>query len=192
DRHLDRVLAYEGRLAREQPVMIETLSSAALDQLPGANAATWLDRALAGEEPIVARDAGFGREVRAALAARRQWLIEQGLAQPVAGGIAFNRGALALLQRRELLRVAGELEGSLRKVFVESRQGEKIEGRLTRRIALMSGRYALVERSREFTLVPWRPVLERQFGNRVAGTVQSGGIDWQLGSRRRGPEISSI
>jgi type IV secretory pathway VirD2 relaxase len=192
DRHLERVRAYEGRLARDQPVLIETLSSAPLDQLPGANAATWLDRALAGEEPIVARDAGFGREVRAALAARRQWLIEQGLAQPVAGGIAFNRGALALLQRRELLRVAGELEGSLRKVFVESRQGEKIDGRLTRRIALMSGRYALVERSREFTLVPWRPVLERQFGNRVAGTVQSGGIDWQLGSRRRGPEISSI
>lgn len=42
--------------------------------------------------------------------------------------------------------------------------------------------------TREFTLVPWRPVLERAVGRSVTGIVRDGGIDWQLG-RSRGLSI---
>jgi len=66
---------------------------------------------------------------------------------------------LATLQRRELLRVAGTLRDELDKAFVEPVRGQKIEGRLTRKIELANGRCGLVERSREFTLVPWRSAL---------------------------------
>ncbi|MEN3746041.1 relaxase/mobilization nuclease RlxS [Sphingomonas sp. HF-S3] len=191
DDHLERVATYEARLLRDRPVVIETLSPIPLEKLPSADAATWLDRALAGEDSVSARDAGFGREVRVALAARRQWLVEQGLAEIGSDDqVRLKRGMLAALQRRELLRVASGLSEELGKAFVEVGQGAKIEGRLTRKVELAGGRYGLVERSRDFTLVPWRSILERELGKPVAGVARSEGINWQLGRNRSGPQIS--
>lgn len=188
--HVERAAAFETRQLRDRPVAIEMLSGAPLEQLRAADAATWLDHAIARSEPLVLRDAGFGRELRDALAARRQWLVEQELAESEGGGVRLKRNAIALLQRRELLRIAEEIGSELGKDFVEAAPGARIEGRLTRRVELTSGRHALVERSREFTLVPWRPVLERHLGKPVAGIMRSEGISWQLGRGRGGPQIS--
>ena len=47
-----------------------------------------------------------------------------------------------------------------------------------------SGKYALIENSREFTLVPWRPVIERQLGREVAGLVRGNDISWEFGRKR--------
>ncbi|EPU9873372.1 DUF3363 domain-containing protein, partial [Escherichia coli] len=46
---------------------------------------------------------------------------------------------------------------------------------------------AVVEKSHEFTLVPWRPIIDRQLGREVMGIVQGGSVSWQLG-RQRGLE----
>jgi hypothetical protein len=59
-----------------------------------------------------------------------------------------------------------------------------------RRVNLSSGSFAVVENSREFTLVPWRPVLERQLGREITGVMRSSGpISWSFGRERQGPEI---
>lgn len=136
------------------------------------------------------RDAGFGREVRAAFDARRQWLIEQQLGDADAGQFRLRSNAILMLQRRELLGAAERLAGELGKSFVEARDGGRVEGTLSRRIDLVSGRFALVEKSREFTLVPWRSVLEKQVGNQVSGLMRSDGVNWRFGRSRSGPEIS--
>jgi hypothetical protein len=73
---------------------------------------------------------------------------------------------------------------------VEINRGESIEGRLVRAVELVSGRQALIERSRDFTLVPWRPVLERHVGKSVSGIMRDGGISWTFGRQRGGPSIS--
>src|SRR3546814_15786253 len=78
--HIDRAAAYEARRHRDQPVDVETLSARPLDQLRDADAATWVDRELASRSPLPIRAAGFGRDVRAAMAGRPQWLCEQQLA----------------------------------------------------------------------------------------------------------------
>uniref|UniRef100_UPI000E5B4A05 DUF3363 domain-containing protein n=1 Tax=Salmonella enterica TaxID=28901 RepID=UPI000E5B4A05 len=52
---------------------------------------------------------------------------------------------------------------------------------------LSSGKFAVVEKSHEFTLVPWRPNIDRQLGREVMGIVQGGSVSWQLG-RQRGLE----
>jgi len=187
--HLDRAAAWEARLRRDRPADIETLATVPLGQLCEAAAATWLDRELASGAPTPIRDAGFGREVRGALAARRQWLVEQQLADVEGAGIRLRANALALLQRRELLRVSGALADELGKAFREARIGDEIDGVLRRRVDLASGPHALVEKSREFTLVPWRAVLERRRGTSVAGIVRSDGISWRFGRARGGPEI---
>lgn len=185
--HLERAARYEERAVGDRPVAIETLSHLPLARLERAEAATWLDREL--ESPIAMRDTGFGREVRAALAVRAQWLVEQQLAEPAEGIVRLRANALMLLQRRELLGAGEQLASELGKPFAEAQSGRLVEGRLARRVDLISGRYALVEQARDFTLVPWRPVLEKQLGNRVSGLMRTDGVSWRIGRDRTGPEI---
>ncbi|MDB5582305.1 MAG: conjugal transfer protein TraI [Bradyrhizobium sp.] len=189
DDHLVRAAVHEARAARDRPVTVETLSSIPLERLATADAATWVDRTLTGGEGAPVRDAGFGREVGQAQASRRQWLVEQGLAEEQAGIVRFGPDLIATLQRRELLRVAGQLSDELGLAFNEAQEGERIEGVLRRRVDLTSGRFALVEKSREFTLVPWRPALERQIGKQVAGVMRGDGVNWRFGRERGGPVI---
>jgi hypothetical protein len=187
--HLDKAAAFEARQRRDRPVTIETLSAVSLDRLPHTDAATWLDKELVAGAPEPIRDAGFGREVRAAQSLRGQWLIAEGLAEEQDGRTTYHPGMIAALQRRELLRVAGQLSDELELPFVETKAGDRIGGRFSRAIEMVSGRHALIERSRDFTLVPWRPALERHVGKSVSGIVRGDGINWTIGRSRSGPSI---
>ena len=62
--------------------------------------------------------------------------------------------------------------------------GETVTGAFTGTAQLSSGKFAIVEKSHEFTLVPWRPVIDRQLGREVMGVVQGGSVSWQLGRQR--------
>lgn len=188
--HLATAAAYESRGLRDRPVEVETLSGVALDRLGRIDAATWLDREIDAGTPTPIRDIGFGRDVRMALDARRQWLVEEQLADLDSGTVRLRANALMMLQRRELMATADQLGRELGKSFVEANADAAIEGRLTRRVDLSSGCFALVERSREFTLVPWRPVLEQQLGKPVSGLMRADGLTWRFGRSRSGPEIS--
>lgn len=189
DDHLARAASYEQRLMKDRRAAVEIMSSVSLAQLVEMDAATWIDRELTGGgEPV--RDAGFGREVRSAFSARRQWLMAQGLAEEENEQIRFRANLIVTLQRRELLRVANGLSDELGLVFRDSSRGERIEGTLRRRIDMQSGRYALIEKSQEFTLVPWRPALEPHIGRPVSGLMRGDGISWTFGRGRGGPSIS--
>jgi len=188
--HLERAASYERTRARSAPVVVETLSPLPLDRQIAADGATWLDRELIAEEPEPLRDGGFGRAVRQALAQRRQWLVEQGLARREQDRIVYRANLLRLLRRRELTRVAAQLSEELGLPYAEAKAGARIDGLYRRRIDLASGRYALIEKSREFTLVPWRPVLERRLGKQVSGIVRGDTISWSIGRKRSGPSVS--
>lgn len=188
--HLDKAAAFEARLGRDRPVDVETLSAIPVEKLAGIEAPTWLDRELVSDAPVPLREGGFGQTVRAAQALRRQWLIDEGMAIEQAGQTRFRADLLATLQRRELLRVAGALSGELERPFVEMSEGERIEGRLVRAVDMVGGKHALIERARDFTLVPWRPVLEPRVGQIVSGVMRDGPISWTFGRERGGPGIS--
>ena len=66
----------------------------------------------------------------------------------------------------------------------------EIEGVYRRRVDLASGRYALIERGDAFSLVPWRPVLERNLGKAVSDIERVDTISWTLGRQRGAPSIS--
>jgi len=188
--HVDRAAAYEAARAKNRPVEVETLSTQPLDKLVGAEAATWLDRELVGANPAPLRDAGFGHDAREAQARRRQWLIAQGLAQETGGRVSYARGMIAALQRRELLRIGAQLSRELGMPFAEPEPGARVSGIYRRSVDTMSGRFALVEKSREFTLVPWRPVLDRHVGKSVSGIMRGDGISWSFGRGRSGQTLS--
>ena len=187
--HLEQAAAFEARLATDRPVTVELLSNIPLDRLKTMNAATWLDRELTAAEPLPLRDGGFGREVRYAQMARQAWLIEQELTEQVGGRRTYLPDVLSILQQRELLTAAKRISDELGKPYEEARQGERIDGVFRRRIDLASGRFALIEKSREFSLVPWRPVLERHFGKKVAGVIRKGGVSWTIEKGRSGPSV---
>lgn len=186
--HLARAETYERLRAGRRPVTIETLSERPLVELAGHNGATWLDRELVTETPAdLGR--GFGGDVRDALDRRRQWLVEQDLAAVDGDTIRYRRNLLSVLQLRELRGVATGLASDLDKPFVEARTGQLVEGIYRRAVKVGDARFALIERSRDFTLVPWRPVLEREAGKTVSGIVREDGISWTIG-RSRGLGIS--
>jgi len=189
--HLQCAVTFERSQARANPVVIQTLSTLPLERQIGADGATWLDRELIAATPDTMREAGFGREVRAALVRRQQWLIEQGLVEYDRGQIVYRANILVLLRRRELNRVASQLSGELGLAYAEAVPGQKIEGIYCRRIDLASGRFALIEKSREFILVPWRPVLERNIGKAVIVIPRGETISWTIGRQRSGPSIGS-
>ena len=188
--HLERAAAFEAQRAKAAPVVVNILSSLPLDRQIGSDGATWLDRQLVGAETDQFRDAGFGRDVRDALERRRQWLMAEGLAQEEQGRVIFRASLLETLRRRELSRVAGQISDELGLRYAEARSGERIEGIHRRSVELASGRFALIEKSREFTLVPWRPVLERHVGKKVSGIMRGDSINWTIGRQRGGPSIS--
>lgn len=188
--HLEHVARFEAAQSRARPVTIELLAAEPLERLATVDGATWLDHRLVRPADAPARDAGFGQAVREAEARRRQWLVAQGLAQDTGGQFEPSPGMIEALRRRELVRVAAALSRELELPFVESRPGRPLEGVYRRRIDLISGRFALVERAQDFTLVPWRKVLEPHIGRRVSGIVRAEGISWTIGRGRDGPAIS--
>jgi hypothetical protein len=189
ENYLEAVAAMSQRLSKDAPVAVDVLSPVPIGRQVSAVAPTWLDRELISEDATVVRDGGFGREVRGALAQRRQWLIEQQLAEERQGQFIYRGNLLALLQRRELSRAAAQLSGNLGLPYAEF-DGSRVEGKYLRRVDLVSGRFAVIERARDFTLVPWRPVLERSLGKVVAGLARGATITWEIGRSRLGRSMS--
>jgi type IV secretory pathway VirD2 relaxase len=187
--YLDQVLEHEQRVARASPVRIQLLATQALEQEATAYAPSWLDRQLREQDPIEIASHGYGAEVRQAMCRRQQWLIEQRLAERCGDEVLYRSDTDQRLRRAELRVVAARLSKELGLDFAEPEPGERISGIVRSRVNLNSGSFAVVENSREFTLVPWRPVLERQLGREISGIMRSSGsISWTFG-RERGLEI---
>lgn len=182
-----KVLDHEARAGGRTSVRV--LSALSLEAQLQSDGATWLDRTLVkGESVASLTAAGFGGDVRRALHARQEKLIGEGLAERVSTPdgemIRYRRNLLAALARRELMRAGAEMARAKGKEFVLAEDGARIGGAYRGAVQLASGRYALVERSKEFTLVPWRPVLEKELGRQVAGIVRGSGVSWTFGRQR--------
>jgi type IV secretory pathway VirD2 relaxase len=182
--HIDRAERFEAVNRSERPVRMTVLSWRNLEALPNANGATWLDRQLVAKEPETIAPMGLGSEIGAALRARRQWLFEQGLAREQDGRMVYARNLLQTLERRELAETGARIAGETGLGYSEIKPGDRLTGTYRRTLALNSGRFALIERTQEFSLVPWRPVLERAKGQSVIGVVGGEGISWSIGIKR--------
>ena len=188
--HLEQAAIFERRQAKDVPVVVQTLSSLPLDRQVGADGATWLDQELLAATPEPLRESGFGKDVLDAQVRRRQWLIAEGLAREEQGRVVYRGDMLDTLRRRELVRVAGQLSDELCLGYVETGKGDRVEGFYRRAIDLASGKFAIIEKSREFTLAPWRPVLERHLDQQVSGVMRGEGISWTIGRERSGQSVT--
>jgi hypothetical protein len=182
-----RAAAYDS--VRNRQINIRVLSTFDLESQIGADGATWLDRRLVGRGSADLVAVGFGRDVQQAMDRRREHLIEQGDATRHADGrIFYRRNLLATLEQRDIVSTGAAIAASRSLPFRAAGDGETVQGVFKETVQLSSGKFALVENAHEFTLVPWRPVIEKRLGREVMGVVQGGSVSWQFG-RNRGLEF---
>ena len=148
-----------------------------------ASGATWIDRQLLAREPATT-GSGFGAEVREAMDLRVDHLVEDGLARRQGQRVVFARDLLETLRRRELEQVSSKLAGEVGLPYRPSAEGEHVAGVYRQRVALASGRFALLDDGFGFQLVPWRPALEQSLGQQISGTMTGRGVDWNFGRGR--------
>ena len=108
---------------------------------------------------------GFGGEVREAMQARTEHLIQEGLARKQGDHVTFERNLLAILRRRELDEVAAKLSVTTGLPRMEAVPGEHVIGIYRRRLTLSSGRFAMVDDGLGFQLCPGRRVWRRSGGS---------------------------
>jgi hypothetical protein len=155
-----------------------------LDQQIKARGATWLDRQLLARDSLTS-STGFGGEVQAALAAREEHLIGQGLATRRGGRVTLAPNLIDTLRSAEL---RDETQRIAQRTGLTPRAhapGSAVAGTYRERVTLASGRFAMIDDGLGFQLVPWRPALDRQLGATVTGMMTpGGGVDWTLGRSR--------
>ena len=165
-------------------VSLATRSDLSIDEQVVAKGSTWLDRQLLTKDPPLSRR-GFGAEVRDAMEARVDHLIEQGLARRQGQRLVFARDLLATLRRRELEDAAGKVSAETGLDHRLAAEGDPVSGIYRQRVTLASGRSAMIDDGLGFQLVPWRPALEQRLGKPVAGVMMPGGrIEWDFGRKR--------
>ena len=181
--YLDRARNYEKQRAWAKPVDLKIISAGPLQNLASVIGRTWLDEELANETSIP--DIGYGAEAHAALIARRQFLMQQGILENE--NTALTQSHLDALEKRDLGEAAKKLSAQLGKPYLESGRQGRIAGHYRAAITRPSGKYAIIERAKNFTLVPWRDTLERNRGKAVSGIMRGNTISWTL---NKGREIS--
>jgi type IV secretory pathway VirD2 relaxase len=165
-------------------VALAIRSDLSIEAQATASGATWLDRQL------VARDSvdlggGFGFEVKQAMKVRAGHLIKEGLARREGKRIVFNPGLLATLRQRELEALGQKLAAETAMPLQQSATGDYVVGTYSRRFALSSGRFAMIDDGLGFKLVPWTPSIEKHIGQHISGVARAdGGVDWSFGRAR--------
>jgi hypothetical protein len=135
---------------------LATRSDLTIEAQISARGATWIDRQLlAKESPLGARC--FGAEVREAMDRRVDYLIEEGLARRQGQRVIFARDLLSTLRQRDLDDAVAKLSTETGLAHHPSTDGEHVAGTYRQRVALASGRFAMIDDGLGFQLVPGRP-----------------------------------
>lgn len=177
--YLDRVSNYEAARAKRLPIPLQRDNRLTLTQMETARGATWLDRALVEEKLKGLPD---DNPVRASAVKRLEVLKGEGLQVGKDGKLPSE--TLNRLKDMDLQEAGENLSKSLGKPYVTAQDYGRIDGTYVQTIDRPSGKFAIIERSREFTLVPWRPIMERRLGQSISGTIGGGGISWDVTGRR--------
>jgi type IV secretory pathway VirD2 relaxase len=162
---------------------VEVLSHRPLQRQIRAVGATWLDQQLIDDRLPTGR-MGFASAVHEALAARKQFLVEQGVAQRQGQRIVVTRAMLDQLRERDLAAAAARVARETKLTYRPLHQDGRVSGVYRRSIPLASGRFAMLDDGVGFSLVPWRPVLEKRLGQTVTAIVHGDWVTWQFGRAR--------
>lgn len=165
-------------------VALAVRSDLSIEAQTTASGAAWLDRQLVARDPVNL-GGGFGLEVKQAMEARTGHLLQEGLARRDGERILFSRNLIGILRQRELDALGDRLAAGTGTPFQKAADGEFVAGTYSRRFALASGRFAMIDDGLGFKLVPWTPSIEKHIGQHISGVARAdGGVDWSFGRKR--------
>lgn len=179
--YLVQAIRYQERLAFGKGAQLEVESWVSIGDQVSATGLTWLDEASRAQNFGL----GFGDDVRSALSDRRTELVRRGLLASVNQDL--SREAKAALESSGLDAIGEQLSHQLAKPYVPMPKQGAIEGVYQRPIVRPEGKFAVLDRQRSFTLVPWRTVIERARGQVISGMIRGRNVSWSFG---RGKERS--
>tara|TARA_R110000850_G_scaffold160898_4_gene285326 strand:- start:7391 stop:9112 length:1722 start_codon:yes stop_codon:yes gene_type:complete len=173
--YLDRAKTYERAQARFRSAQILVRSELGLKDQESALGVTWLDKApFPSGVPL-----GFGQEIAEAQVKRRAFLAEIGMKVEVGAVLSASRKSELL--KRDLAQAGRTLSDEIGKPYSPAPERGHVDGTYREPVSRVSGKFAVIERQRDFTIVPWRHVLEQRRGMAVSGVVRGGRISWALG-----------
>ncbi|KCZ62551.1 hypothetical protein L53_10670 [Hyphomonas sp. L-53-1-40] len=173
--YLDRARAYERVQARFRAAQVLVRSELGLREQETALGVTWLDEAPAPSG--VPR--GYGKDVAEAKMKRRAFLAGIGL--KAEAGIGLSATQKTELLKRDLAQAGRILSKEIGKPYSPAPERGHVDGTYREPVTRVSGKFAVIERQRDFTIVPWRQVLEQRRGMAVSGVVRGGRISGALG-----------
>lgn len=63
--------------------------------------------------------------------------------------------------------------------------GQHVSNVYRRSVMVASGRFAMLDDGKSFSLMPWKPVLEQRLvGQSMTAMVRGGGVTWTFGRQR--------
>ncbi len=133
-------------------------------ELASADGATWLDRKLLSKEQLEFRNKGFGAEANRALRIRQRWLVQEGLMSEQGGQLVAQRRMLSALTKRDVINAGKNLASKLHLNHVRHSELAASDANITRSVRLASGRFAMMQKGKEFALVPWKQALQIRKG----------------------------
>lgn len=168
-------------------VAVELKSYLPIERQAGVIGATWLDQQLiVGGKGL--GDLGFGREAKQAMQQRANFLADQGLAERRGQRVILARNLRATLRNREVAQVAKDIAAETGLEHRPVVDGRPVVGIYRRAVMLASGRYAMLDDGKGFSLVPWKPVIELRLGRQLVAMVRNGVVSWDVG-RQREPSV---
>jgi len=173
--YLDRAKDYERAQARFRSAQLLVRSELGVNDQETALGVTWLDEMpLPSGVPI-----GFRQEVAEAQVKRRAFLA--GIGMKMDSGTGLSAAQKSELLKRDLAQAGRSLSEEIGKPYSPAPERGHVDGTYRKPMSRVSGKFAVIERQRDFTIVPWRQVLEQRRGMAVSGVVRGGRISWSLG-----------
>jgi type IV secretory pathway VirD2 relaxase len=161
---------------------IELVSHLPIESQVRAMGTTWLDRKLVDGGHVLS-GRGFGADARDALAQREKFLVGQNLAERHGQRVILVRNFFATLRTREIDEIASRIAAETGLTHRPVLNRDRVDGVYRRSVLLASGRFAMLDDGLGFSLVPWRPVVEKHLGQTIAAVVHGDKISWQFGRK---------
>lgn len=178
--YLKRARVFERKNSAGKPIQIELNSRLTLRKATEVIGRTWLDEELAFANSAASRE-GFGNDVEKAKINRMAFLKNQ---QLLGKSGDVSKETLSELESLDLKSAGEALSKEMDKPYVDAPTKGSLSGTFKKTIERPSGKYAVIEKSKEFTLVPWRETMDRNLGRTLKGTIGRQTISWALSKGR--------